>query len=151
MSFAMVRCVRVRARVRMRVRLCIRVRVLGRICGRCARDCVCERSRGDPSWSLSHGVSHGVTEGRRQTAPPPGAAVEAGAAKVPVPSCVYDFVPPELFHAKLGAWGRLDRDTTGAFLMGTGPSRPALGPDGLRPHGSSWAMTDWALMDLLGP
>ena len=42
----------------------------------------------------------------------------AGAAPPPVRD-VWDLVPPALNHATLGAFGRLDVDTTGLLLMGT--------------------------------
>ena len=50
-----------------------------------------------------------------------GAVEGQGPARAPAPGprSVFDLIPPDLRHASLGPFGRLDRDTTGLLLIGS--------------------------------
>lgn len=73
---------------------------------------VSERARGSASWLKSHGHSRIVKGGR---------ADRTHGAK-----SVYDIIPDELAHSQLGAFGRLDKGTTGLLLFGTDGGLNAL-------------------------
>lgn len=68
---------------------------------------VCERVKGSASWRRAHSSAAGK------------AAVEEEEEEGDSQASVYDCLPPELDHPSLGTFGRLDKDTTGLFLMGS--------------------------------
>ena len=70
--------------------------------------CVCERFKGSEAWCRARGVT--------AAAEPPRREAEASERGV---QTLWDLVPPELWHAKLGAVSRLDVNTTGLIMMGT--------------------------------
>eukprot|EP00045_Choanoeca_perplexa_P003917 m.34364 g.34364 ORF g.34364 m.34364 type:complete len:318 (-) comp12294_c1_seq1:40-993(-) len=109
-------------------------------------NCLCERLRGGHSWCRSRGLAYESEKAaaERETASNRLMArahkaqgdfdPERAASAKPVAdmtktelyhyrlrtlTSVYDILPEELDHPKLGAFGRLDRDTTGLYLMGT--------------------------------
>ena len=68
---------------------------------------VCERTKGSASWRRAHGKADD------------GATAAAGEEDTGSQASVYDCLPAELDHASLGTFGRLDKDTTGLFLLGS--------------------------------
>ena len=76
-----------------------------------------------PSLAQPHANAHASvlapTPAPAPAAPGPASAESQHPHAQPSVGCVYDIVPDELSHPSLGTFGRLDKDTTGLFLLGT--------------------------------
>eukprot|EP00730_Choanoeca_flexa_P019463 TRINITY_DN9505_c0_g1_i7.p1 TRINITY_DN9505_c0_g1~~TRINITY_DN9505_c0_g1_i7.p1 ORF type:complete len:318 (+),score=25.63 TRINITY_DN9505_c0_g1_i7:80-1033(+) len=109
-------------------------------------NCICERLRGERSWCRARGIEYDSEEAvtARQASSKrllAQARKHNADGKVQFPAnnkpledmtkterylhrmqtltSVYDLLPEELDHPTLGSFGRLDRDTTGLFLLGS--------------------------------
>eukprot|EP00055_Hartaetosiga_balthica_P017550 m.118601 g.118601 ORF g.118601 m.118601 type:complete len:294 (+) comp9345_c0_seq2:1523-2404(+) len=81
------------------------------------KQCISERVRGTESWCRSRGISFGSEEhslSLEKGNPKVRKEIEKGLC-----TTVYDILPKELDHHTLGVCGRLDKDTTGLFIMTT--------------------------------